>query len=156
MAVYSSRSSNVRPLPKYRKAPSNRSSIGDALLPVQSFPFPLHRPVHLVKLDLKKWFSVFILRRKFKHPTAGRHDLFLSATGCFHGAENTRHGESNKNQKKHPAPNISIRKMSGMFHLERHVCVVLGNKTPSREVFFQSWFLLSQSEENNTKNENIM
>jgi hypothetical protein len=49
-----------------------------------------------------------------------------------------------------------MRKMSGMFHLERHVCVVWGNKTPSREVFFQSWFLLSQSEENNTKNENIM
>jgi hypothetical protein len=34
--------------------------------------------------------------------------LFLSATGCFHGAENTRHGELNKNRKKHPAPDISF------------------------------------------------
>jgi hypothetical protein len=49
-----------------------------------------------------------------------------------------------------------IRKMSGMFYPERHVYVVWGNKTPSREVFFQSLFLLSPSEENNTKNENIM
>jgi hypothetical protein len=32
----------------------------------------------------------------------------LSATGCFHGAENTCHGESNKNQKKHPTPDISF------------------------------------------------
>jgi hypothetical protein len=46
--------------------------------------------------------------------------------------------------------------MSGMFHPERHVCVVWANKTPFREVFFQSWFLLSRSEENNTKIENIM
>jgi hypothetical protein len=59
-------------------------------------------------LHLKKWFSVLILWRKFKHPAAGRHHLFLSTTGCFHGAENTRHGESNKNQKKHPAANISF------------------------------------------------
>jgi hypothetical protein len=34
----------------------------------------------------------------------------------------------------------SIRKMSGMFHSESHVCVVWGNKTPSREVFFQFSF----------------
>jgi hypothetical protein len=27
-----------------------------------------------------------------------------------------------------------IRKMSGMLHPERHVCVVWGNKTPSRKV----------------------
>jgi hypothetical protein len=56
----------------------------------------------------EKVVMCFILWRKFKHPTAGRHHLFLSTTGCFHGAENTCHGESNKNQKKHPAPNISF------------------------------------------------
>jgi hypothetical protein len=44
------------------------------------------------------------------------------------------------------SPLSHIRKMSGMFHRERHVCVVWGNKTPSSEVFFQSWFLISRQE----------
>jgi hypothetical protein len=42
------------------------------------------------------------------------------------------------------AEHYRIRKMSGMFHSERHVCVVWGNKTPSREVFFQSSFPFSR------------
>jgi hypothetical protein len=46
------------------------------------------------------------------------YQLFYEMTFCLH-------------------PGNPIRKMSGMFHPERHVCIVWGNKTPSREVYFQ-------------------
>jgi hypothetical protein len=60
-----------------------------------------------------------------------------------------------------PLPNslsmaTSISKMSGIFHPERHVCVVWGNKTPSREVFLPVTLSHFQTGKNNTKNENIM
>jgi hypothetical protein len=35
-----------------------------------------------------------------KHPTAGRHHLFLPVTGCFQGAENTHHMELKLDQEK--------------------------------------------------------
>jgi hypothetical protein len=98
-------------------------------------------PVNLVA-NKQQHAQVLINVQSLQQAVAQNHQQLTDSIAALRTWAQNQFCTVNQNIRAHG--DTIIRKMSGMFHSESHVCVVWGNKTPSRDVFFQSSFIDSQ------------